>query len=237
MSQLPDNPELSELEATLNFHFKKRDRLTQALIHRSYLNENRSLKLESNERLEFLGDAVLETCISQSLFRNFPKLPEGELTNLRALIVCTDNLAKTATSINLGKYIFLSKGEETHQGRSNSSILADTMESVFGAVFIDAGWTKTNRFILEILKPSIQELSQQKVFKDPKSLFQELSQAKRGITPHYQTIKETGPDHLKTFEIGVYLGDKLIATGVGNSKQKAEEDASIKATKILSNLV
>jgi len=234
---LLQNPNLQKLESKLGLKLKNRELLFLALTHRSYLNENRDLHLESNERLEFLGDAVLETSISNYLFNHFPQHPEGELTNLRALIVCTNNLSDIAKQINLGEYVFLSKGEETHQGRSNRSILADTFESVIGAIFLDLGWTKTNRFIIKLLKSNIFELSEHKVFKDPKSLFQELAQSKRGITPRYATISETGPDHQKIFQVGVYLEDQLIASGQGNSKQKAEEEASASATKILNNLV
>jgi len=231
---MTQNQNLVQLENLIGIKFKNPDILNQSLIHRSYLNENKSLKLQSNERYEFLGDAILEMWISETLFRMFPKYSEGDLTNLRALIVCTQNLAKVATSFNLGDYIYLSKGEETHGGRDNQSILADTFEALLGAVFLDQGHKSSYKFLKSTLSSCVAEISKQKIYKDPKSIFQEIAQAKRGITPHYQTINESGPDHQKTFEVGVFLSDEMIASGIGNSKQKAEEDASIKATKILS---
>lgn len=231
------NNDLEQLQQLIGIQFKDISKLKQALIHRSYLNENRKLNIESNERYEFLGDAVLELWVSDRLFQEFPQFNEGDLTNLRALVVCTQNLAGIATNINLGEYIAFSKGEETHGGRSNQSILADSFESLLGAIYLDQGPDVCNIFLHRFLYESIQDLSSKKVYKDPKSIFQEIAQAKRGITPHYDTLKEFGPDHQKTFEVGVYLDKELISTGTGNSKQKAEEDASIKATKLLNDLV
>lgn len=226
-------PNLKKLQSLIGITFKNEATLFQALTHRSYLNENRGSQLQSNERIEFLGDAVLEYWTSAKLFKLFPQFAEGDLTNLRALIVCTENLAKVAQSFNLGEFVALSKGEETHGGRLNPSILADTFESIIGAIHLDLGPKQVDAFLNRFLDDSIKQLSSQTVYKDPKSLFQELSQAKRGVTPNYQTVAETGPDHQKTFKVGVYLGTELIATGQGNSKQKAEEDASIKATKLI----
>lgn len=227
---------LQELQNKIKTNFKDINKLTLALTHRSFLNENKKLS-ESNERYEFLGDAILEFWISDTLFQMFPKFDEGNLTNLRSLVVCTQNLAKIASEFDLGKYIFLSKGEENHGGRTNTSILADTFESIIGAIYLDQGIEAVKKFLQSFLNKSIEELSKQKVYKDPKSIFQEIAQAKEGITPNYKTLNETGPDHQKTFEVGVFLENRLIATGNGNSKQKAEEEASIKATKILSDLV
>lgn len=221
------NSNLDALQKLIDIQFKKPSVLNQALIHRSYLNENRETPLESNERFEFLGDAVLELWSSETLFKLFPEYPEGKLTNLRSLVVCTENLALVAASFDLGKYVLLSRGEETHQGRENQSILADTFESVIGAIYLDSGYPNVEKFLNQFLLPSLHSISQQKVYKDPKSLFQEIAQAKEGITPHYSTESESGPDHLKVFEVGVYLDKKLIATGKGNSKQKAEEAAAI----------
>lgn len=223
---------LDKFQDIISYHFSDPQILSQSLTHRSYLNENRHLKLSSNERYEFLGDAILEFWVSQKLFQSFPNLPEGDLTNLRALIVCTDNLFQIATEINLGDYLFLSRGEAAHGGRSNGSILADTFESLIGAIFLDAGLKETSQFLERFLEGSISLISQKQMFKDPKSLFQEIAQREAGVTPHYKTLEETGPDHRKTFKVGVYLGNKLIATGEGNSKQKAEE-AAVTGTKIL----
>jgi len=231
------NQNLKNLQTKIGYTFKDEGKLTQALQHRSYLNENRSQNLQSNETYEFLGDSILEFWISVKLFNQFPKFNEGDLTNLRALIVCTGNLALIATKFEICDFILLSKGEERHGGRSNQSILADTFEAVLGSIYLDSGIDSAFEFLEKTLNDSISELSQKKVYKDPKSLFQEIAQSKRGITPRYQTVNESGPDHLKVFEVSVYLNDELITTGTGNSKQKAEEDASTKATKILNNLV
>jgi ribonuclease-3 len=221
------NPNLDELQNLIGVKFKDLVVLNQALIHRSYLNENKDSGLESNERFEFLGDAVLELWSSQTLFHLFPDYPEGKLTNLRSLVVCTENLALVASNFNLGKFILLSRGEETHQGRENLSILADTFESLIGAIYLDSGTKSVNKFLDKFLLPSLNDISQQKIYKDPKSLFQEIAQAKEGITPGYQTISQSGPDHHKTFVVGVYLNGKLISQGEGNSKQKAEEAAAV----------
>lgn len=228
------NPKLNQLQEIIDYKFKKDSLLDQALVHRSSLNEQRQFK-ESNERYEFLGDAVLELWISDRIFSKFSKFDEGKLTNLRALVVCTENLAKVATSFSLGDFIYLSRGEENHDGRTNHSILADTFESVLGSIYLDGGLKPAFNFLDKFLTSSIEQLSSKEIYKDPKSIFQEIAQAKEGITPKYKTLSESGPDHQKTFEVGVYVGEKLIATGTGNSKQKAEEDASINATKLFKN--
>jgi ribonuclease-3 len=224
---------IKELQEKIDFHFKDPQKLTLALTHRSFLNENRQLKT-SNERYEFLGDAILEYWSSQKLFTLFPQFDEGQMTNLRSLIVCTQNLAEVGAKFKLGDYILLSHGEEKHGGRDNISLLADTFESLIGAIHLDSGYEAANQFLNKFLDESIDTLSQKNIYKDPKSLFQEIAQLKRGITPHYLTISETGPDHQKIFEVGLYLDEEIIASGSGNSKQKAEEDAALKATEILS---
>lgn len=228
---------MNNLQTNLNYQFKNPELLTLALRHRSYLNEHRQELLESNERLEFLGDAVLELWTSETLFNLFPSMKEGDLTNLRALTVRTESLAKVATTIKIGPDILLSHGEEANGGRENISILADTFEAIIGAIYIDGGFKKAVSFLEYHLSSVVKNNSQQKIYKDPKSLFQEIAQAKTGVTPHYQTLKETGPDHKKMFEVGVYIKEKLITTGAGASKQSAEEDASTKATKIINDLV
>ena len=226
------NQNLKKLQSIIDIKFKDENKLVQALIHRSFLNENKDKKLKSNERYEFLGDSILEIWISETLFHAFPQFEEGDLTNLRSLVVCTENLALIAKKIGLNDFIFVSKGEELHGGRQNQAILADTLEALIGAVYLDSGIKTTYKFLKKFLNQSINDFSTKKVLKDPKSIFQEIAQAQKGITPTYKTIKENGPDHNKTFEVGVYLGDELIETGTGNSKQKAEEDASTKATKL-----
>ncbi|MFA6518657.1 MAG: ribonuclease III [Candidatus Shapirobacteria bacterium] len=226
MNQLP------HLEANLGYQFKDKVLLQQALTHRSHLNENRSLNLVSNERLEFLGDAVLETWASIRLYHQFPTSPEGDLTNLRSLLVRTESLSQTAIKIDLGKFVLLSKGEEAHGGRLNQSILADTFESIIGAIYLDGGFANSDAFLDRLLLPSLEVIRNQKNIKDPKSYYQEIAQNKFNLTPHYLSLSESGPDHAKTFVVGVYLGDKLIAQGSGNSKQKAEESAAILATEL-----
>ena len=226
-----------QLQKKLGIKFKQIKHLSQALIHRSFLNENRKTTIKSNERYEFLGDAVLELWTSTTIFHLFPDFPEGKLTNLRSLVVCTQNLCQVARSINLGQHISLSRGEEANGGRDNSSILADTFESLIGAIYLDSGFTAAANFLKKTIYPGLIQLSNQKIYKDPKSLFQELAQAKEGITPKYKTLSETGPDHQKIFKVGAYLEDKLIATGTGQSKQIAAESASQKATNKLSNKV
>ncbi|MDD4937685.1 MAG: ribonuclease III [Candidatus Shapirobacteria bacterium] len=231
------NPLLKELQKLINYQFKDEAKLFQALIHRSYLNEHKNSSLNSNERYEFLGDAVLEIWSSDALFKLFPTFDEGKMTNLRSLIVCTTNLHEIANNLNLGKFIMLSHGEENHGGRTNPSISADTLEAIIGAVYLDSDIKKTFIVLNNLFSNSLQKLSSKKIYKDPKSIFQEIAQAKKGITPHYKTISETGPDHQKKFQVAVFLDNEKIATGSGNSKQKAQEDASTRATKILSNLV
>jgi len=223
---------IDQLQQKINVKFKNPDLLILALTHRSYLNENKKLK-SSNERIEFLGDAILEYWVSLKLYSLFPDFDEGQLTNLRSLIVCTENLASISRSFDLGSFILLSRGEATHNGRQNISLLADTFESLIGAIHLDQGYGAAEKFLNHFFDKNIKILSEKNIYKDPKSLFQEIAQAKRGITPKYQQISESGPDHQKLFKIGVYLNDKLIATGQGNSKQKAEEDAATKATKII----
>jgi len=220
------------LEQKIKVKFKDPRYLLLALTHRSYLNENKQLK-SSNERVEFLGDAILEYWVSQKLYSLFPDFDEGQLTNLRSLIVCTENLADISTSFDLGSFILLSRGEATHNGRQNISLLADTFESLIGAIHLDQGYPAVEKFLDRFLDKNIQALSEKNIYKDAKSLFQEIAQSKRGVTPKYQLLSESGPDHQKIFKIGVYLGDQLIASGKGNSKQKAEEDAATRAILIL----
>lgn len=212
--------------------FKDNSLFQLALTHRSYVHEHKQDKLNSNERLEFLGDAVLELWTTQTLYEQFPEFDEGKLTNLRSLIVCTASLAQIAKNLSLDQKLLLSHGEEQNGGRGNSSLLADTFEAVLGAVYSDAGWTAVNKFLEENLSDTIQTLANKKHYKDPKSHFQELVQAKDGITPHYITLNESGPDHKKIFQVAVLVGKEEIAQGQGNSKQAAETEASLQAIQI-----
>ncbi len=226
------NKNLKILEKKLNVNFDDKSLLKQALIHRSYLNET-GKDLQSNERLEFLGDAVLELWTTNQLFKNFTQLAEGVLTNIRAAVVCTTNLAETAEKINLGRFLFLSKGEERSGGRENPSLLADTFEAVIGAIYLDQGWGKTDEFLNKQLGKKIKKLGNQGNIKDAKTLLQEIVQENLKITPQYKLLDEKGPDHNKLFTSAVFYNDKKIAVGKGKSKKLAEESAAKKAlTKI-----
>lgn len=224
--------DLTSFQTSIKVNFQNPQLLEQALVHRSSLNEHKDKFPTSNERLEFLGDAVVELWVSSKIYIDFPELAEGDLTNLRSLIVRTETLAEISSVIGLDKIVYLSKGEESHLGRKNISILADAFESLVGAIYLDSGINISNNFLDNFLLPKIKELSSKDIYKDPKSLFQELSQTKEGITPKYATLSEIGPDHQKIFEVGLYINDRLISKGSGASKQKAEENAAINAAKI-----
>lgn len=199
--------------------------LDQVFIHRSYVNEHRSEKVESNERMEFLGDAVLELVTTEYLYLNFDR-PEGELTNWRSALVKGPTLAKVAKQLNLGKYLKLSNGEENSGGREKDYLLANTFEALIGYIYLKGGYAKAQIFIHKHLLVLLQEILEKKLHIDSKSFFQEVSQEKLGITPNYDVLGESGPDHKKTFTMGVYLDGKLIAKGEGNNKQAAEQDAA-----------
>jgi len=210
--------------------FKNPDLLENALVHRSYLNENPDFPFPSNERLEFLGDAVLEQVVSNYLYHNFPALPEGELTALRAALVRTESLAEESRRLGLGKKLLLSKGEEQSGGRDNPYLLANTFEAVIGAIYLDQGIEKARDFISEELLYKTEE-SLKSGTKDPKSKFQEVTQAKFGATPSYRVVKESGPPHHRKFVSAAYLQRKKIAEGEGKSKKEAEEAAAREALK------
>lgn len=216
----------SKLEKKLKIKFKKKDLLTQAFIHRSYLNENPDFRLYHNERFEFLGDAVLELVVTEYLFEKYPKKPEGEMTNWRAALVNAKILSKIAKELGFNDYLLLSKGESKETGKARQYILANTFESFVGALFLDRGYKDCDKFIKEHLIKEIPRIIETQAFKDSKSVFQEKSQEKVGITPTYKVLKESGPDHDKIFVIGAYLKDELIAEGQGTSKQEGEEAAA-----------
>ncbi|MEK7646744.1 MAG: ribonuclease III [Patescibacteria group bacterium] len=220
-----------ELEKKINVSFKDISLLRTACTHRSYLNENKGSGMEHNERLEFLGDAVLELVVTSFLFRKYPKKAEGELTAFRSAIVNTVSLTKAAESMNLNDYMLLSKGEAKDTGRARSIILANAMEALIGALYLDGGYNMAANFISEKILHviDIEDIVKKKTWIDGKSLFQEKAQEKVGITPSYRTLKETGPDHDKQFTLGVFLGDIQVATGTGPSKQEAEQKAAEKA--------
>jgi ribonuclease III len=204
---------------------KNKQLLTEAFTHRSFLNETKD-KIPSNERLEFLGDAVLEILVSEYLFTRFPDFPEGKLTLLRSSIVRTETLARAAQAISLGTLLRLSRGEEEHGGRTNESILANTYESVVGALYLDQGLPIVKSFLEQTLFPYFEEIIQNKSYRDAKSQLQERIQEELKITPTYKVLTETGPDHQKRFTVGAFVGEKLIGQGIGRNKQIAESKAA-----------
>ena len=223
-----------ELEKKINVNFKNKNLLHQALIHRSYLNENPNFYLKHNERLEFLGDAVLELIITEFLYTVYPEKSEGELTNLRASLVNSQMLSELAFELNLDEYIYLSKGEaqENSQGKARRYILANATEALIGAIYLDQNYKKTKKFIEKYFLVKLPEILIKKTYIDPKSKLQEVAQEKEKIIPCYKVLKESGPDHDKHFQIGVYLEKELIAKGEGSSKQEAQVQAAKEALKI-----
>lgn len=212
--------------------FKNLNLFEQAFTHRSFLNESKE-KIESNERLEFLGDSILSFIVSKWLFARYPDFNEGMLTNLRSRLVNTKTLAEIAKSLDFGKFLKLSKGEEESKGRENQSLLANSFEAFIGALFLDQGIEKVSSFLLEVLLPRANEFVQKKSLKDPKSLLQEYVQSKKQNSPVYKVIEEEGPAHAKLFTIGVYVGESMLAEGKGKSKQEAQENAAKQALDVL----
>lgn len=223
--------DFSVFETSINIAFKNKELLKQAFIHRSYLNENRSIKLEHNERLEFLGDAVLELVITDYLYKKYPEKNEGDLTAYRSALVNSVTLANAAEKIGMNAFLLLSKGEAKDVGRARQFILANTFEAFVGAVYIDQGYDMAAKFIADHLFGLIDAIVENRSFIDSKSRLQEEAQERVGVTPMYKLIKETGPDHNKVFTVGVYLRDDMVVTGEGKSKQEAEQDAADKALK------
>ncbi len=220
--------DFSEFERKTEVIFKNKALLRQAFTHRSYLNENRNLNIDHNERLEFLGDAVLELIITDYLFQKYPDKPEGDLTSYRSALVNSTTLAMVATRLGMNDFLLLSHGEAKDTGRARAYILANTFEAFLGALYVDQGYEATKAFIATHIFHLIEEIIEKELWIDAKSKFQERAQDKEGVTPVYRTMKETGPDHDKQFTVGVYLGSDLVITGQGSSKQEAEQDAARK---------
>jgi len=214
--------DFSPLEERVGIKFENRAVLTQAFVHRSYLNEHPGFELGHNERLEFLGDAVLELAVTEHLYEKYPN-PEGELTNWRAALVNAKALAKVAGEIGLEDFLYLSHGEAKDAGsKARNYILANAMEAFIGAIYIDKGMEVATDFINKNIISMLPEILEKKLYIDPKSRFQESAQEIVGTTPSYRVLQETGPDHAKEFTVGVYLGDELVAKGLGTSKQEAQ---------------
>jgi ribonuclease III len=216
----------SQREQKLGVAFKNADLLQQALTHRSYLNENPSFRLGHNERLEFLGDAVLELVVTEALYAKFPDKPEGDLTSFRAALVNAKMLAEIAVELEINEFLLLSRGEAKDVGRARQYILANTFEAIVGALYLDGGYAAAKEFIGRVVLSHTDEVVSKKLYKDPKSLFQEEAQERASTTPSYEVVREWGPDHDKHFVVGVYLGKELIAEGEGPSKQIAQEEAA-----------
>lgn len=217
-----------ELERKLNINFKDKKLLEQAFVHRSFLNENKNFPLAHNERLEFLGDAVLELAVTKYLFDNYPN-PEGDLTNWRSALVKGETLSEVAAPLRFDNYLYLSRGESHGNGRARNQILANTFEAVIGSIYLDQGMEVAKSFIEHQILVKLPKIFKDELHVDPKSKFQEIAQEKTSITPIYKVIKEVGPDHDKQFTVGVFVGDKKYGEGTGPSKQSAEIQAAEQA--------
>ncbi len=220
---------LGAFEKKIRHVFKDKHLLVQALTHRSYLNENKAFKLPHNERLEFLGDAVLELVSTEYLYELYPYKQEGELTSIRAALVNTVSISNVGKDLGISDYLLLSKGELKDTGRARAVILANAFEALIGAIYLDAGYKAAKKFLDTFLLHGVGEIVSQSLWQDPKSVLQAKAQEHEGITPAYKTIRESGPDHAKTFTVGVYLGTTLLARGTGMSKQEAEVNAAKRA--------
>ena len=219
--------QFQDLETTINTQFKDKVLLENVFIHRSYLNEHKSYHLPSNEKLEFLGDSVLSLITSIYLYKNFPDLQEGDYTDIKAAIVRTESLAEVGLKLNLGTYLFLSKGEERGKGRHNTNIIADCFEALVAAIFIDQSFNAAYDFVLKhLFEDTLNYIVANKLYLSPKSRLQEELQANYKVLPIYKTVEEKGPEHSKEFKVSVYLGNKMLGIGMGSSKKQAEEQAA-----------
>jgi ribonuclease-3 len=226
------NPDFAKFEEISGVVFKNKELLKRAFTHRSYLNENRGAESSHNERLEFLGDAVLELMVTEYLFEKYPDSNEGDLTAYRASLVNAVTLSEAAQKINVNDFLLLSKGETKDIGKARQSILANTMEAIIGAIYLDQGYDSAKYFISKNLFHLIDRIVADKSWIDAKSKFQEKAQEKESLTPMYKSLKEDGPDHDKRFTVGVFLENELIAEGEGMSKQEAEQEAARKALEV-----
>lgn len=224
--------DIRALAKRIGVPFKADGHLEQAVVHRSYLNEHPAFPLSHNERLEFLGDAVLELVVTEYLYSNYDN-EEGELTTWRSSLVNGESLSDVATELGVEEYLYLSKGEEKDaNSKARRTILADAMEAVIGAIYVDFGWETSKEFIMRTVVVKLKEIIEQRLYLDPKSRFQEASQSRLSITPSYKVLEEAGPDHQKRFRIGVYLGKELVAEGEGSSKQEAQIAAAEAALRV-----
>lgn len=225
--------DIFEAEKALNVTFSNKALLQRALTHRSYLNENPDYPLEDNERLEFLGDAILDFITGEYLYHRFPEMPEGRLTNLRSALVRTETLANFATQLDLGAHLLLGRGEEDSGGRRRSAILCDAFEAFIGALYLDSDLEAVRRFVHTIIDPALQAILALDTDKDAKSRLQEVSQSHYQLTPTYRTVMEEGPDHAKEFTVEAVIGGKVYGQGKGFSKQNAAQSAAQAALQML----
>jgi len=223
--------QFSGFEKNTKIIFKDKNLLKQAFIHRSYINENPGSKLSHNERLEFLGDAVLELVVTDFLYKKYPYYTEGELTAIRSALVNAIIISEVALKTGMNDYLLLSKGEAKDNGKARQYILANTYEAYVGAVYLDQGYNAANKFVTATLLPHTEEIVAKKLWRDAKSLVQEKAQEFVGVTPAYKVLHESGPDHDKHFTVGIFFGSDLIAEGKGKSKQEAEQKAAEMALK------
>lgn len=221
---------LKELQEVIGYQFKAEGLLRQALTHSSYANEKHMKKLSDNERLEFLGDAVLEIVSSEYLFKNYPKMPEGDLTKFRASIVCEPTLALCTREMDLGKYLYLGKGENLTGGRNRKSILSDALESVIGAIYLDGGFEEAKSFVHRFI---LTDIENKKLFYDSKTILQEIVQGNYTEALNYVLLSEEGPDHDKRFNVEARIGEKVIGQGTGHTKKSAEQEAAYQAILLL----
>jgi ribonuclease-3 len=219
--------DFKKLEKNIGITFQDEELLRQALTHRSYINEHPEFMLGHNERLEFLGDAVLEIIVTEYLFLNFKEHPEGDLTNWRASLVNAKMLFVVAEDIELEDFVYLSKGEARDKNKkSRTYILANAVEAVIGAIYLDQGLEAAKKFINQFILSHLGEILENRLYLDPKSRFQEIAQEREGVTPHYEILEESGPDHAKTFKVGLFLDSRMVSTGAGSSKQEAQVEAA-----------
>lgn len=224
--------DFSGIERKLNITFTNKDLLTQAFLHRSYLNEHSGIGMTHNERLEFLGDAVLELVVTDFLYRTYPEKPEGELTAFRASLVNTNTISDAAKRMDFEDYLLLSKGEAKDTGKARAYILANTFEAFTGALYLDQGYGAARGFIEAHLLPELSNIIAKGLWRDAKSYVQEKSQESESVTPSYKVLHETGPDHDKAFTVGIFFRDQKVAEGKGSSKQEAETAAARKALEV-----
>jgi len=225
MEILLKNMDVKKFEEVCDVTINNQDLYREAMTHRSYLNEHREASWQHNERLEFLGDAVLELVVTEHLFARFEN-PEGDMTAWRASLVNGEMLAIVAREIGIEQFLMMSKGEAQDTGRARNYLLANAIEAIIGAIHLDSGYEAASKFITDKIIVHLDEVLEKKLYLDPKSYFQEQSQEHEGVTPHYEVISEEGPDHDREFIMGIFLGKKEIARGTGSSKQEAQREAA-----------